>query len=75
MERVFEQPWSIHLTANYETAMVAGIVAFDIGIDTVEAKAKTSQNRNNQDWHNIAERLEAVAGDGARVATMMRARD
>jgi len=47
MERFFEQTWSIHLPANYEAAIVAGIVAFEIGIDTVEAKAKLSQNRNN----------------------------
>ncbi|HXD09715.1 MAG TPA: hypothetical protein VN653_06600, partial [Anaerolineales bacterium] len=35
-----------------------GIVAFQIEVTRVEANYKLSQNRNDEDYHNIISRLE-----------------
>jgi transcriptional regulator len=43
--------------ADYIQKMIRGIVGFEISIDTIEAKSKLSQNRNDKDYQNIIQNL------------------
>jgi transcriptional regulator len=52
---------------------VAGIVAFEIEIESIEAVKKMSQNRNDNDYHNIIQKLEATENyDSKTTAEVMR---
>ena len=76
MERAFPDPWPMDLPAEYEAAMIGGVIAFEIEIDRLEAKSKLSQNRNAADRRNVAARLHETGGDDARaLATLMRVHD
>ena len=55
--------------------MVGGIVAFEMEVETVEAKAKLSQNRPAADQAGVLAGLDTIADAGAQgVAAAMRAR-
>jgi transcriptional regulator len=57
----------------YLAAMLRGIVAFEIPIECLEAKAKLSQNKDAQTRANVVAALEAEGGENASgVAAAMR---
>jgi len=57
----------------YLAAMLRGIVAFEIPIERLEAKAKLSQNKDAQTRANVVAALEAEGGENASgVAAAMR---
>lgn len=73
-ESELEQPWSTaSLPSDWLRKMAGGVVAFEIEITRIEAKAKLSQNRPG-DQPRIASELER-SGDamGAAVARAIRA--
>jgi transcriptional regulator len=75
-ERAFARPWTIDkVPARSLDAMLDAIVAFRIAIESVEAKAKLSQNRALDDALVVAEVLESQGGRSAQaeVAALMRA--
>jgi transcriptional regulator len=52
---------------------VAGIVAFEIEIDRIEAVKKMSQNRNERDYSNIVSELEKTDNTASKeVAAIMK---
>jgi transcriptional regulator len=52
---------------------VAGIVAFEIEIDRIEAVKKMSQNRNERDYSNIVSELEKTDNTASNeVAAIMK---
>ena len=56
--------------ADFMRDMVQNIVGFQINIDTVQAKSKLSQNREMEDYDNVANELEAKGLN--RLASRMR---
>ena len=52
--------------------LVRGIVAFEIVVERVEAKAKLSQNKSAEDRRGVVEDLATRPGGGAGVAELMR---
>lgn len=75
-EAGFAKPWRMALLADYEAAMLKGIVAFEIEITKLEAKFKMSQNRTAADRRNVTERLAAEGSDdAAELARLMREAD
>ena len=66
-EQGFETPWSLDSQpADYEAKMMRGIVAFEIPVTRVEAKAKLSQNRPAGDRTAVIAALEASGRAGDR---------
>ncbi|MBV8601004.1 MAG: FMN-binding negative transcriptional regulator [Candidatus Eremiobacteraeota bacterium] len=60
-ERGFDDPWTFErVDEPYRREMIHHIVAFEIPIDRIEAKAKLNQNRPEQDRRLVA---EAVGGE------------
>ena len=56
-------PWRLEaLTDDYMSAMIRGIVAFEMPIDRLEGKAKLSQNRGEADRGHVRDALTA-SGD------------
>jgi transcriptional regulator len=62
--------------ASYEetrTKMLDGIVGFQMKVESVEARFKLSQNRNDEDRRSVAEHLAvSTNGQSAAVAKLMR---
>lgn len=72
-ESGFEAPWVMDLPADYEAAMLKGIVCFELEIARLEGKAKMSQNRKPEDRDGAIAGLAASARAGDReVAAVMR---
>lgn len=66
-EAGFEPPWRLDSQEpQYLEAMTRGIVAFEIPVARLEAKAKLSQNRPEADRRRVAAALEAAGGDPDR---------
>ena len=70
-------PWRMEdQPAAYMSAMLKGIVGFDIAVTRLEGKFKLSQNRPVADRPRIIAALEAVgAAEGVAVARLMRQRE
>lgn len=59
-EQGFETPWTLDSQpADFEAKMMRGIVAFEIPVTRVEAKAKLSQNRPAEDRNAVIAALDA----------------
>jgi transcriptional regulator len=73
-EAALPQPWSTAtLPPGNALAQMRGIVAFEIPIDRLEAKAKLGQNRQAADRQSAADALDGLGGeDNAAVAALMR---
>jgi len=56
----------------YVAGLARGIVAFEITVERIEAKAKLSQNKSEEDRRGVVEDLSARPGGGAAVAGLMR---
>ena len=68
-----ENPVRIEELSEKTMRQVAGIVAFEIEIESIEAVKKMSQNRNDKDYHNIITKLEATENqDSIEVAQVMK---
>jgi len=57
-EKNSKNPVKIEELSEKTMRQVAGIVAFEIEIESIEAVKKMSQNRNEKDYHNIISQLE-----------------
>jgi transcriptional regulator len=73
-EASLPQPWSTaRLPPGNALAQMKGIVAFDMPISHLQAKAKLGQNRRDADRHAAADALEQQGGeDNVAVAALMR---
>lgn len=73
-EASFERPWRVQdQCPQFLGGMRRGVVAFEIPVARLEAKAKLSQNRPAQDRRRVAAALEEQGGEGAsRTARWMR---
>lgn len=76
-EAAMPEPWSLDgQSPDYLSAMRRGIVAFEIPIARLEAKAKLSQNKTPEERAGVVAALEASDDPLARVlAAEMRARE
>lgn len=63
-----------HIPDDYITRMVKAIVAFEIKVTAIEHVFKLSQNRDQQSFENILEKLYAGDADARAVANEMRKR-
>lgn len=72
-EKQYLEQWT-HLPAEYKSAMVKGIVAFEIPVEKLEAKHKLSQNKSDRDRQNVmAHLLESEDGTARAIGEMMQA--
>jgi len=62
-----ENPVRIEALSERTMRQAAGIVAFEIEIESIEAVKKMSQNRNDKDYHNIITQLEVSKNQEAKV--------
>ena len=63
-----------NLPHDYRSSLMKAIVAFEIEVSSVEHVCKLSQNRDEESYHQITEKLKAEGGDAAAVAEMMEER-
>ncbi len=56
-ESDYQQQWD-NLPHDYKSKMMNGIIAFEIEVDDLQAKAKLSQNRSTIEQQNIIEHLD-----------------
>ena len=56
-ESDYQQQWD-NLPQDYQSKMMNGIIAFEIEVDDLQAKAKLSQNRSAVEQQNIIEHLD-----------------
>lgn len=73
-ERTRPQPWRMDLPADYRTAMLRGIVGFEIEITAITGKFKLSQNRPAVDREHVCAALSAGASPEREVGLLMRRR-
>ena len=72
-EQNSENPVRIEELSSKTMRQTAGIVAFEIEIESIEAVKKMSQNRNEKDYHNIISELEKAKETAAiEVANVMK---
>lgn len=62
------------LSPEYIQRLIPAIVAFEIEVTQLSNVFKLSQNRDEKSYDNIIGKLEQQAGDGARIAEMMKQR-
>jgi transcriptional regulator len=68
-----QEPWRVaDAPEDYVSRLVRGVVAFEIVVERVEAKAKLSQNKSAEDRAGVVEDLTTRPGGGAGVAELMR---
>ncbi len=63
-----------NLPHDYRSSLMKAIVAFEIEVSSVEHVFKLSQNRDEESYHHIAEKLKAGDADATAIAEMMEAR-
>lgn len=63
-----------NLSAEYKSSMLKAIIGFEIEVDSIEHVFKMSQNRDEQSYDQIIDRLAEQGGDAAAVATIMKDR-
>jgi transcriptional regulator len=56
-EKSFPSPWKFELTQLLRERMLGAIVGFEIKLSRIEGKFKLSQNRSQQDRHNVIAHL------------------
>ena len=68
-----ENPVRVEELSEKTMRQAAGIVCFEIEIESIEAVKKMSQNRNEKDYLNIIHKLEATEdNDSKAVAEVMK---
>lgn len=63
-----------NLPQDYRSSLMKAIVAFEIEVSSVEHVFKLSQNRDEESYHHIAEKLKAGDADATAIAEMMEER-
>ena len=63
-----------NLTEAYRAPLMKAIIAFEMEVQEIENVFKLSQNRNEQSFHNIMEKLQQQGGDGTYIAGEMKKR-
>ena len=72
-EKDSENPISVDKLSDRTMRQVRGIVGFEIKVTEMQAAYKLSQNRNEEDYHQVIEKLEATEDAQAKgVADEMR---
>ncbi|MCE3282094.1 MAG: FMN-binding negative transcriptional regulator [Chitinophagaceae bacterium] len=62
------------LPADYVQRLAKAIVAFEVEVDTIGNVFKLSQNRDEESYHRIIEKLDSMDGNGKALADEMKAR-
>ncbi len=66
------EPWRVtDAPGDYVSKLARGIVAFEIVVERIEAKAKLSQNKSASDRRGVIDDLSGRPGGGAAVAGLM----
>jgi transcriptional regulator len=63
-----------NLPADYTHELMKAIVAFEIEVESIEHVFKLSQNRDEESYEHITEKLKAEGADAAAVAELMEQR-
>ncbi len=63
-----------NLPADYTNELMKAIVAFEIEVESIEHVFKLSQNRDEESYEHIIEKLKAESGEAAEIAKMMEER-
>jgi transcriptional regulator len=63
-----------NLSEEYTSKLIKAIVAFEVEIETMEATFKLSQNRDEESYHKIIEKLEGSDENSRAVAEEMKKR-
>lgn len=63
-----------NLPADYTNELMKAIVAFEIEVESIEHVFKLSQNRDEESYEHITEKLKEESGEAAEVAKMMEER-
>ena len=72
-EKNSKKPVRIEELSEKTMRQAAGIVAFEIEIESIEAVKKMSQNRNEKDYHNVISELEKTEkANSKEVASIMK---
>lgn len=63
-----------NLPSEYTEKLMKAIVAFEVEVTSIDNVFKLSQNRNEQSFHNIIEKLKRQGNDGGFIADEMKKR-
>lgn len=63
-----------NLPEKYKQPLMKAIVAFEIEVESIEHVFKLSQDRDEESYHNIIQKLTEQGGDGKIIADIMEAR-
>jgi transcriptional regulator len=63
-----------NLPAEYRNRLMKAIVAFEVGVEQIDNVFKLSQNRDQESYQRIIEKLEDQDADGKTIAEEMRKR-
>lgn len=63
-----------NLPSEYTERLMKAIVAFEVEVTSIDNVFKLSQNRNEQSFHNIIEKLRTQGSDGAFISDEMKKR-
>jgi len=63
-----------NLSSEYTEKLMKAIVAFEVEITSIDNVFKLSQNRNEQSFHNIIDKLKVQGSDGEFIAEEMKKR-
>ena len=63
-----------NLSSEYTEKLMKAIVAFEVEVTSIDNVFKLSQNRNEQSFHNIIDKLKGQGSDGEFIAEEMKKR-
>ncbi|MGC4038834.1 MAG: FMN-binding negative transcriptional regulator [Chitinophagaceae bacterium] len=63
-----------NLPADYTAKLIKSIIAFEVEVDSIENVFKLSQNRDEESYHHIMDKLSAQDEDGKLIAEEMKKR-
>lgn len=63
-----------NLPEDYRSRLLHAIVAFEVEVQEIDHVFKLSQNRDEESYHKIIDKLEAQEGEAAQVAAEMKKR-
>ena len=63
-----------NLSADYTAKLIKSIIAFEVEVESIENVFKLSQNRDEESYHHIMDKLSAQDEDAKRIAEEMEKR-
>lgn len=63
-----------HLPEDYRNRLIPAIVAFEVEVESIDHVFKLSQNRNEQSYRNIIDKLQQQGAEGKTIANEMEKR-